>query len=142
MDHRFTHLHLLQDFISTMDPSTVPDVGTVPDVDAFAVAFASVQVAPVAPDPAVDNTDESVSVADVMVPVADDAADDDGMSSIAPLRLQPLLTLNAVRDAIVSDSTNRSYNGYIFYFLLWLFDNHRECLTDNGVAILSSYYEN
>jgi hypothetical protein len=144
--HSFTGLYclyLLQDFIGTMDPSTVPDVGTVPDVDAFAVAFASVQVAPVAPDPAADNTDESVSIADVMVPVANDKADDDDMSSIAPLlQLQPLLTLNAVRDAIVSDSTNRSYNGYIFYFVLWLFDYHRECLTDNGVAIISSYYEN
>jgi hypothetical protein len=76
-----------------------------------------------------------------MVPVADDATDDgdDISSSVAPV--QPLLTLNAVRDAIVSDSTNRSYNGYIFYFLLWLFETHREFLTDNGIAVLSSYHE-
>jgi hypothetical protein len=109
----------------------------VPNVDAFAVAFASIQVATdpvafasvkVAPDPAADNAVESVSIADGMVPVADDATDDgdDISSSAAPV--QPLLTLNAVRDAIVSDSTNHSYNGYIFYFLLWLLDNHRECL--------------
>ena len=78
-----------------------------------------------------------------------DAANDDVIEaavvnapaiSINDIHLQRnnLLTVNAVRDAIVSQSTSRSYVAYNF-FLIWLFKNNRDCLTTVCVDIIAEY---
>jgi hypothetical protein len=51
------------------------------------------------------------------------------------------LTLDAVRDAIVSQSTQRSYVAYNFFFLLWLFDTNMDCLTAVCVDIIYGFSE-
>lgn len=50
-----------------------------------------------------------------------------------------LINIQAVRDAIVSENTQRSYIGYIFFFIIWLFDNHVDCLTEFAMGFMLEY---
>lgn len=52
-----------------------------------------------------------------------------------------VLTVDAVRDAIVSQSTLRSYVLYNFFFFLLLYDMHSQCLTHLGATVVAEYHE-
>jgi hypothetical protein len=51
----------------------------------------------------------------------------------------PEITLDDIRDRVISRNTNKTYLVDNFHFIIWLSRNNIECLTDHGVAMLTEF---
>jgi hypothetical protein len=114
-----------------------PVAGADSSLDAFEVAFlAGVAVAD--PPPLATTTqeelqqDENNNIEDDNI--EDDNIEDDDENAVVVDGEYNALTLDNIRDGIVSQATFRSYIGDLFHFLKWVMQKNRLWLTDYGVT--------